>query len=101
MATALNGLVQLIPFGRAFSTGSRLAFGGTVAAENNAERRTPLGSADRHLSSVSAICYLSLFRPMNPVLFLNGTSSAGKTTVARQFQKLWEEQLRQARSPFA
>jgi len=28
---------------------------------------------------------------MNPVLFLNGTSSAGKTTIARQFQKLWEE----------
>jgi chloramphenicol 3-O-phosphotransferase len=28
---------------------------------------------------------------MNPVLFLNGTSSVGKTSVARRFQKLWHE----------
>jgi hypothetical protein len=34
---------------------------------------------------------LFVIGPMNPVLFLNGTSSAGKTTVARQLQKLWEE----------
>jgi hypothetical protein len=41
MATALNGLIHLIPFVRAFSTGSRLAFGGTVAAtENNAATPT-------------------------------------------------------------
>jgi Chloramphenicol phosphotransferase-like protein len=25
---------------------------------------------------------------MNPILFLNGTSSSGKTTIARQFQKI-------------
>jgi len=34
MATALNGLVHLIPLGQAFSTSSRLAFGGTVAEKN-------------------------------------------------------------------
>jgi chloramphenicol 3-O phosphotransferase len=28
---------------------------------------------------------------MTPILFLNGTSSAGKTTVAREFQKMWYE----------
>lgn len=27
--------------------------------------------------------------PRHPILFLNGTSSAGKTTIARAFQKLW------------
>lgn len=27
----------------------------------------------------------------HPILFLNGTSSAGKTTVARAFQKLWHD----------
>jgi len=38
MATALDGWVDLIPFGQAFSTGTRLAFGWTVApTENNAE----------------------------------------------------------------
>jgi len=26
-----------------------------------------------------------------PVLFLNGTSSSGKTTTAKAFQKLWQK----------
>lgn len=29
--------------------------------------------------------------PRHPILFLNGTSSAGKTTVARAFQRLWHD----------
>jgi len=27
----------------------------------------------------------------HPILFLNGTSSAGKTTTARAFQRLWHD----------
>ena len=29
--------------------------------------------------------------PKHPILFLNGTSSAGKTTTARAFQRLWHD----------
>jgi hypothetical protein len=47
MATALNGLVHLIPFGRAFSTGSRLTFGGTVAATENNAAKPPRRYAKR------------------------------------------------------
>src|ERR1700704_4659374 len=37
LATAINGLAHLIPFGQTLPTGTRLAFGRTVAAtENNA-----------------------------------------------------------------
>jgi chloramphenicol 3-O-phosphotransferase len=39
------------------------------------------------------LCEAQLLSGLNryPILFLNGTSSAGKTSLARMFQKLWHE----------
>jgi hypothetical protein len=61
MATALNGLAHLIPFGQAFPTGTRLALGRTVAATENEQDRQHANKPTRNLSSV--ICH-SAFRPV-------------------------------------
>ncbi|MEZ0390257.1 MAG: hypothetical protein ACAI34_24470, partial [Verrucomicrobium sp.] len=49
------------------------------------------GHANARNLSVGNCSEYKFFVTRHPILFLNGTSSAGKTTVAKAFQRLWHD----------